>query len=873
MNVKGASAQQPKTMVEVVQPKPSEQALGSNGIIQRAPTVREKKGSIKRLDQEQVIAKLTTNYPSSKGALHEASLKAWLEGWWPKQSPKSIIFLKDVYREAIASGEVFRASDDNTVIYDMMNEEKAEIDNDPNWQAPVAPLGNVQAPGDPGAAQNNVAVPAPNNPNLIPNAPVVPLNNVQAPVDFGDAQINFAIPAPNNPNLFPNAPVALLNNFQAPVDFGAAQIGFNANIPGPVQFPGKTAGLSQDELRQYGQPIDFGQAQIKGLKPEGKDEKADINHNNPLLDAPVATLNNVQAPVDFGAAQTNFNVKISVPVQFPGKTAALSQDGLRQHDQPQKIDFGPAQIKGLESEEKDDAKVLSQDKLKQHGQSQNTDSSNEEEKVVIDDFHDKEEKVGINNKKHNKKKDFDHRIYTHPKEERKKMAGFTDAKKKIFEAMKLPEMKAYLQHIPLEELGAINNYQGPNNKGMNINLREEDGKDPQVLQATSALNQLPPVKGTVYRGITASFSKLEDWGYLDVDDEYTEKPFLSTTIDRRYWAKSDFSDGRTGFQIESEGGAKDIRGFARSNYENEDELIFTPGTKFKIEGITPWPELITDANKDNIPKSPNCEEKVNAEDLEEKYQAEAVVIYLHEVPSDEQKDMYQKLEDKYGTINISKATEMSLLMSAIEHGMYRKAGIDDKHYNAYETNDEQFYFNEDPLPSSKIKYSFFVNVLSAIKQISQDNNLTDKVIGRLQTGSVDGLKELALEDEKVETLLKRWQTHMEFAEEFIQFEQKEARKLKKEAEEKEIKAQEAIKTYNSLLDKLLQHKKVNGNQKVIDKVENYLKTAVIDISANPLRARKDGIKKLLDAEFGIKPPMGLIGKIITGFGEIKKFER
>ena len=133
------------------------------------------------------------------------------------------------------------------------------------------------------AAQALVAamVPAPpaapaitqdNNPHPNPyNAPVVPLNNVQGPVDFGAAQIDFAAPVLNNHNPILNAPVVPLNNVQGPVDFGAAQIGVGKQELS-MQFPGKKTALSPDEWTQYGQPIEFGQAQIKGLESDEKVE-------------------------------------------------------------------------------------------------------------------------------------------------------------------------------------------------------------------------------------------------------------------------------------------------------------------------------------------------------------------------------------------------------------------------------------------------------------------------------------------------------------------------------------------------------------------------------------------------------------------------
>ncbi|MEM9808200.1 MAG: hypothetical protein AAF959_23280, partial [Cyanobacteria bacterium P01_D01_bin.56] len=113
------------------------------------------------------------------------------------------------------------------------------------------------------------------------------------------------------------------------------------------------------------------------------------------------------------------------------------------------------------------------------------------------------------------------------------------------EAMKSAEMQAYLQGIPPEQLAAVNYYGGQGYGAMNLVLRSGK-KSSDTRLATSGLNNLPPVKGTVYRGIQAfSFAKCKRFRYLNIGQTITEKAFLSTTLNTRYWSKK-FGDGGTG---------------------------------------------------------------------------------------------------------------------------------------------------------------------------------------------------------------------------------------------------------------------------------------------------------------------------------------
>ena len=477
------------------------------------------------------------------------------------------------------------------------------------------------------------------------------------------------------------------------------------------------------------------------------------------------------------------------PVMFPNKKAKLTAEEAQQHGSV--MDLGKAQQVGVET-----SSVMFPGKKV---------APEAKDKKVAPGAKDKEKEVQqlvpVKPDKDVKKK-FDFRTYIHPEKKRKKTSPL-DTEKQISESMKVDEIKAYVQNIPLEEIGSVHDYQSQATfQSMNNYLRgtlgQKDGAAKRVLQAASALNRLPTAKGTVYRGIKAhsddsiDFKLLKSWGLLKVGGIYTEKSFTSTTTNRRYWSKGDFSDGEVGMQIESEGGAKDLSAISSLEYEAEGEFTFTPGSEFKILGVTPLKEIITDENVDTIPNKPKVTEEVTPQSLEEDYHAKAIAIYLHELPSPEQTVMYEELDKKYGTINIGKATEMSVLISEMERRKYRLAGFEDSFYkNAFGRREVWDHFR--------------TSVLSAIKQISQDLDLTEKVIPTLKSGTVDGLEKLASENPSVETFLARWKIHtnkveehfkkaLEFkvgeealAEEYRKQREKQRRKAEKEAAQKKQK--------------------------------------------------------------------------------------
>ncbi|MEO0988882.1 MAG: DUF4157 domain-containing protein, partial [Cyanobacteria bacterium J06639_14] len=447
----------------------------------------------------------------------------------------------------------------------------------------------------------------------------------------------------------------------------------------------------------------------------------------------------------------------------------------------------------------------------------------------------------LNSDKQPKQK-FDHRTFIASRKERENYYSSEAANTatKVAEAMKLDELKAYLQHIPLKELSAINEYQGMSYQSMNENLRSGSGKAQKVKLAASGLNRLPPVVGNVYRGVKFSFASCEQYGYLNVGGIKTEKAFMSTTIDKRYWLEgSKFGNGKTAFQIESKGGAKDLRAIAGSGVEGEDELIFTPGTQFKVQGVTPRSEVITSSNVGDIPSRPTVTQPVSAKDLETQNQA-AVVMYLQEIPSKEQAGMYEELGKKYGTVNINKATEMSKQMQAIENNMYKREN-----------------FSELDSLSEKTQENFHVHVLSAIKQISQNLDLSDAVINKLKSGSVSGLKEFTQTNPSVKALLSRWKIHMDMVNEHIAC-LKENRQQKEE-QKRQQKEQEEKAAYAKILSFL------NNDMSMAQDLINTLEQK----GYGSKKGGKMFVRKFIKEKYNIKLKTGNVSSIWTAIKQLK----
>lgn len=141
--------------------------------------------------------------------------------------------------------------------------------------------------------------------------------------------------------------------------------------------------------------------------------------------------------------------------------------------------------------------------------------------------------------------------------------------------------------IPDEDLVALRAYTGENPKfsyrSVNEALKSKSPADlarldPLIKSASSALNQLPPYTGTVYRGIKASDYPA---GFLDkyvegaVNSEGTFHSTAKSEQEARTLRKAD-----TLFVINSRGGGKDIENISQSSAETE--VLFPPGTNFRV---------------------------------------------------------------------------------------------------------------------------------------------------------------------------------------------------------------------------------------------------------------------------------------------------
>jgi hypothetical protein len=141
---------------------------------------------------------------------------------------------------------------------------------------------------------------------------------------------------------------------------------------------------------------------------------------------------------------------------------------------------------------------------------------------------------------------------------------------------------------------------------------------PYAQLLISALQCLPEVKRIVYRGVFMPHTELLNG--RTVGDEITWWPFVSTTGTPRVLRKSNFFDavvridnvtglivGIENNQAKHEGGHSTVTqkktifmiitlaGYQIMGvYGGEDEYLLLPGSKFKIEGIKPWHNGITE---------------------------------------------------------------------------------------------------------------------------------------------------------------------------------------------------------------------------------------------------------------------------------------
>lgn len=362
----------------------------------------------------------------------------------------------------------------------------------------------------------------------------------------------------------------------------------------------------------------------------------------------------------------------------------------------------------------------------------------------------------------------------------------------VVDEMGLSEL-SYLKTIPKEDLGAVTHYTGGEYTEMNDPLRAGGGKNKLNKAAISGLHHLPPVVGKVYRGVKMGIDGARRWGYLNVGGTVSDPGFMSTTIDRRYWHNCEFGGGKVAFEIESKGGAKDVRMI--SQVSREDEKLFAPHTVFKVQGYTPLSTDITADNKDSIGHTPT----VTAAQPVPPSTA-AVAIYLEEQPTIQEQTRYEKLGQQWGTVNIDKATAIRNLLRPMWLAMIGDYGISTSELSN--------------VIASYVKH-WYRGVLTAVKQIATDPDLADDVIEALGSGTIDSLSGLH-GNQMIGTLLARWQTLESATQQLINSIEEErqreleAERLRLEQEAlKQKKASEEIQLFESVVNNDMVMQEIN----------------------------------------------------------------
>ncbi|MCU0696021.1 MAG: ADP-ribosyltransferase domain-containing protein [Myxococcaceae bacterium] len=141
-----------------------------------------------------------------------------------------------------------------------------------------------------------------------------------------------------------------------------------------------------------------------------------------------------------------------------------------------------------------------------------------------------------------------------------------------------------LKKVALDDLIGLREYTADGYKAMNEGLRGSrtalKATAPVVKTAASALNQLPEVKGTVYRGANLDAERLAKY---KVGEVVTERGFTSTTVNKAMvmgqTAEQQFNKNSM-FVIKSAGGGRDVS--ILSQFPEEKEVLFGPGTEFKV---------------------------------------------------------------------------------------------------------------------------------------------------------------------------------------------------------------------------------------------------------------------------------------------------
>lgn len=431
--------------------------------------------------------------------------------------------------------------------------------------------------------------------------------------------------------------------------------------------------------------------------------------------------------------------------------------------------------------------------------------------------------------------EFDWATYTSTVHERSKRMNFasgseSEAKnaKGYVEQLNLQELD-YLKTIPDVDLAGVVDYTGGSYEKMNANLRSGGAMRKNKI-AASGLHQLPPVVGTVYRGVGLSLENLRDMGYLNVGGTLTKKGFVSTTIDRRYWKAGKFGGGKVGLQFESKGGAKDIKMI--SGMSGEDEKLFAPHTVFKVKGYTPLDEIMTADNIEDISHTPTVTTTAPLPPS-----TQAVVVYLEEQPTIQQKTKYEELGRKWGTVNIDKATEIANLLRPLWLSIAQEYNLDTTDYS---------------LISQTVSYTalFYRGVLTAIKKIATDTDLADDVIDALKSGGYAGLASLP-KNQLIENLRDRWATLADETNRQVS-EVEEQRRLA----EKEKRNQQAKKAAHTAKNIQL-FQQIVSDTTVMDAIDQWYNNP-----SNNLAKAKGEIKKIIN-NHGHNIKAGAMKKFLT----------
>jgi len=138
------------------------------------------------------------------------------------------------------------------------------------------------------------------------------------------------------------------------------------------------------------------------------------------------------------------------------------------------------------------------------------------------------------------------------------------------------------------EIASINFYTRKGDEVVNKALREDSivpgsDLDQTINFMNQTLDKLPAHKGVVYRGI-----KGESFDDFEVGSVYSDKGFMSTTVEPLGVTFKDIAEKgalkprrRTVLVIQSESG-KYIEPLTFVNFAGENEVLFKPGTRFRI---------------------------------------------------------------------------------------------------------------------------------------------------------------------------------------------------------------------------------------------------------------------------------------------------